>query len=228
MELAHCPLYRDPEADGYPNLPHLLGMESVPTLVVGNNIEIDMSRAEAAPAIAFTDFILNRDNGKIWNVASDASTTKLVAILDYSEPWVFNIPSNTTLDDGVFAILDWAQRGFVVYVANPDEAGAATLIEYTKRVDDMGILGNRRDFNGDGVTTTQDYNDFIAQWNLYHGKTTGCNWIHGDMDQDNDVDNADKTMFLLWWNAPALPGQQPAAVPIDLGAADPEDVLTLP
>jgi curved DNA-binding protein CbpA len=87
-----------------------------------------------------------------------------------------------------------------------------------------GILTNRRDFNGDGVVNATDLSNFNAQWNAYNGKTTGCNWIHGDVDQDNDVDLQDKLSYTAWYHVFG----NPPPVLINLGAAEPDDVFTMP
>jgi hypothetical protein len=229
LQLAHCPLYRDVNAPGYPNLPHFLGMEAIPTLEPQpGQYLIDMQRAITAPAIAFSEFIQPRDEEKTWDVSASAETTELVAVLDPTNPWTLLDPS-TGAPNGVFALLDWARRGFVVYIPNPESTLSRTIIEYTKRVYDMGILSARLDFNGKDGVTAQDLTDFNAQWNAYNGETTGCNWVHGDVDGDNDVDLADKNKFMLWWNAPRPPGQQfPSPVPINLGEAEPDDVFVTP
>jgi hypothetical protein len=116
----------------------------------------------------------------------------------------------------------------VVYIANPESSVSTAAVEYTKRVYDMGILADRRDFNGDGVVNVTDRDDFLAQWNAYSGTLTACNWIHGDVDQDNDVDQQDKLKYLAWYHVFVPPGQQPPVIPINLGDADEMDVFAMP
>jgi hypothetical protein len=66
FELAHCPLYR---AANNPSTPHFLGMEAIPTNEPQTGVyQIDMTRANKAPAIAFTSFVKTRDADKEWDV----------------------------------------------------------------------------------------------------------------------------------------------------------------
>jgi hypothetical protein len=143
----------------------------------------------------------------------------------------------------MFGVLAWTQRGFVLIAQSPYyttlepfyfDGAANQLTEYMKRVYDFGSLSDRINFNGDfdqngnSLVNAQDLADFNTAWNKYKGNFP-CNWVHGDVDQDNDVDQADMNKFMFWWNAPRPPGQQyPSAVPIHLGAADPMDALTKP
>jgi hypothetical protein len=92
------------------------------------------------------------------------------------------------------------------------------MTEFMKRIYDFGEIKNRRDFNGDGVVSNADWNDFHVAWNKYNGKFP-CNWAHGDMDQDNDVDMADKFKFQSWY-------PQNNTMAVHLGAAEPVDALT--
>jgi hypothetical protein len=235
VEFAYNPNYRTPaEYDG----PHFLGMESIPSYDPPGTAdwEIDMVRAERAPAIGFARFMYLRDPDKSWDISDDAAITELNVPLQHAgEPYA------TYFDvDHMFGVLAWAQRGFVLiaqtpfypgpgmYVLTPEEIGANQLTEYMKRVYDFGEIKNRRDFNGDGAINSQDWADYNTAWNLYNGKTA-CNWVHGDVDQDNDVDNVDKAKYQLWYAAPVPPGQsQPPVVSIHLGPADPMDALTKP
>lgn len=152
-----------------------------------------------------------------------ASSTEINVILAHAgtEATYFDIAH-------MFGVLSWAQRGFVLIAQSPyyttiepyfHDGAANQLTEYMKRVYDFGLIDNRRDFNGDGAVDAQDTTDFNTAWDLYYGKSP-CNWVHGDIDQDNDVDLSDKLKFQSW----ALGGSTPVSV--HLGAADPMDVLT--
>ncbi|MCC6425813.1 MAG: hypothetical protein IT435_03225 [Phycisphaerales bacterium] len=185
IELAYCPLYRSG-----PGTPHFLGMESIPSVDLGGGPEgpgmIDMDRATQAPAIAFGNVLFDRDPTKTWDVSNVASSTELAVVLD---PFRAYMETET-----VRGVLDWTQRGFVAYVVNPNNAESMKVMERVKRVYDFGII-QRGDFNGDGVVNSQDLTDFTAQYNCHNGLTSGCNYAHGDMDQDNDVDIRDHQKF---------------------------------
>lgn len=192
IELAYCPLYKEGIGST-----HFLGMESIPSNNLGGGPEgpgeIDMNRALRAPAIAFPNVLAQRDPTKTWDVSGSASITELATVLDPS----MNFYMETSTVSGVQR---WAQRGFVLYVVNPDNAESKNVMERVKRVYDFGII-NRGDFNGDGTVNSQDVADFTAQYNIYNGRTSCCNYAHGDMDQDNDVDFIDYSKFTgYYWN----------------------------
>ncbi|MCC6429153.1 MAG: hypothetical protein IT435_20320 [Phycisphaerales bacterium] len=130
--------------------------------------------------------------------------------------------------DHMSGVLAWTQRGFVLAcqgVANigsdppgAEAVAAGKLIEYMKRVYDFGSIDGR-DFNGDGLINATDVSDYNAAYALYGGKTTGCNWAHGDMNQDNDVDSSDQVLY-NHRRMSLFP------VTINLGTAEPNDALT--
>jgi hypothetical protein len=206
-ELAYCPLYKEGIGST-----HFLGMESIPSDDIGlggpqGPGAIDMDRAVVAPAIAYPNVFRDRDLYGGWDVATYWQTTELAAVLDPYEGFM-NL-------DTLKGVLKWSQRGFVPYVPNPEQAANQILINRIQRVYDFGII-QRGDFNGDGVVNSQDVTDFNAAYNCHVGMTSGCNYAHGDMDQDNDVDIRDYNKFT---------GYYLMNLPMDLGECNDADAI---
>ncbi len=214
VELPYCPLYKPSTGQ-----PHFLGAEAFPMIFNSPDPdEIDLDRAVLCPAIMFPAHIAGEDGDKSWDVSSYAESTELMMIVDYTDQEYFALNS-------MFDVLAWTQRGFVLAAqATEDAFVPAQFIEFMKRVYDFGTLANRRDFNGDGTIDSQDATDFSAAYALYHGKSN-CNWVHGDMDGDHDVDSHDSLLFNLWHNAL---GNPPPVVSVNLGSVNPYNALTKP
>jgi hypothetical protein len=215
-EFPYCPLYAP-----MPGQTHFLGCEAIPAIYIEPApYALDMPKVLRGPAMALVDVFINNDVHRTWDVSALPDKTELMAVLDHTEPY-FQI-------DHMFGVLAWTQRGFVlaaqgvelIGASGPEAIGAAQLTEYMKRVYDFGPLFDGRDFNGDGYVTPQDVTDFNTAYDLYQGKTN-CNWVHGDIDQDNYVGPADVRTFNLRM-------MTPNRVPINLGAAEPMDALTKP
>ncbi len=205
IEFAHCPLYRSSSSD-----PHFLGAEAFPR--GGNPVEIDLTRAQLAPAMAFPNVLMSDDSDRSWDVSVYANSTELVAVLDQFSSTSLGIE---TLD----GVLDWAQRGFVIYVVNAETLGASRLVEQVKRVYDFGVIQNPADFNGDGSVDINDEGDFDYLWNIYKDTASGANFVHGDYTRDGAVDDDDYELFADYY-------YEEISTPIDLGTADPQNVFT--
>ncbi|HLO39474.1 MAG TPA: hypothetical protein VK176_00515 [Phycisphaerales bacterium] len=206
-ELAYCPLYKEGIGSK-----HFLGMESIPSDDIGLGGPqgpgvIDMGRAVVAPAIAFPNVFFDRDRFQNWDVSAQSQSTELVAVLDPSQGFM----GLNTLK----GVLRWSQRGFIPCIPNPDQALSSVLINRIKRVYDFGII-RPGDFNGDDVINAQDVTDFSAAYNCHVGMTSGCNYAHGDMDQDNDVDIRDYNKFTSYYLMD---------LPIDLGECNDADAV---
>ncbi|MCC6428117.1 MAG: hypothetical protein IT435_15005 [Phycisphaerales bacterium] len=76
---------------------------------------------------------------------------------------------------------------------------------------------NCGDFGGDGIVNSQDLSDFNTQYDCHFGLTSGCNYAHGDMDQDNDVDIRDHQKFTGYY---FMPGNLDLGPCIDAEALD--------
>jgi hypothetical protein len=221
IEIAHSPPYRGVLEQGGP---HFLGAEAYPQIL--NSVSLNMPQVLLAPAIWFPLYIESLLAWTNWNLDGDTNNnsvndrleTELVAILDWSLDY--------TRPDNALELLGWARRGFVMFAANlqPYTTQSIRLLECMKRVYDFGTLNNRRDFNGDGSITQQDLADDDFMWNQYRGTGSGANWIHGDVDGDDDVDISDRMKYQTWyfnmtglWNTP-----------INLNNAEPLDIFTMP
>jgi hypothetical protein len=213
VEFPYCPLYA-PGTDE----PHFLGAEAFPMIFDNSDpTEVDFSLAALCPAIMFPGHIAVEDDDKSWDASAYAASTELMVVVDWSDgDDYFNITH-------MFHVLAWTQRGFVLAAqASQNALVPPQFTEYMKRVYDFGILANRRDFNGDGSVNSTDSSDFNAMYTVYNGRSN-CNWVHGDMDQDHDVDSHDYLLFNLWHNT-----INPTLVAVNLGNANPYNALTKP
>ncbi|MCK6476835.1 MAG: hypothetical protein L6Q35_08395 [Phycisphaerales bacterium] len=214
-EFPYCPLYAP--GSGH----HFLGAEAIPITDDGAPpYPLDMARVAHVPAIAFHGSISVSNSDKAWDVSSVAGSTELMVVVEHTgdNATYFNVQH-------MFGVLAWTQRGFVLAGQGPfypsdecEEITANTLTELFKRVYDFGPLDDARDFNGDGCVNQLDVDDFAAAYNLYKLKS-GCNWAHGDVNQDNVVNPQDQLVF----NYRRLSANP---VPIHLGSAEPLDALT--
>ncbi|MBL8964780.1 MAG: hypothetical protein JNK70_11995, partial [Phycisphaerae bacterium] len=205
---------------------HFLGAESVPHIHHGGfDYSIDIGRILYSPAIAINT-MPTVNKYKTWDIHAYSAQTEVVVVLDHSDDEYWNI-------NHMFDVLAWSQKGFVVAVQGVAVIGmpavpATEIIEFVKRVYDFGPLADANDFNGDGLVDEHDVTDFNAMYAIYFGRTN-CNWVHGDVNQDNTVTLADLLAFnsrRMIAGTPGTPGYTP--IPINLGAADPYDALTRP